>query len=174
MIYVVLAAKESVWCWPASLVYVGLALYVFLDVSLYLEFGLHIFYLVMSVYGWRQWTKGSAKAELSVSQLQGKFHLVAIVLGLATTGGVGYFFLAYTDQAMPLLDAFITIFSLFATWLVTRKVLENWLYWVVIDIAGMMLYADRGLFLFAALYFFYTIIAIVGYFRWRKSYLKPV
>ena len=82
----------------------------------------------------------------------------------------GYIFDQYSNQANPYLDAFTTIFSLMATFMVAKKVLENWIYWIVIDLLSIQLYAHRDLNLTAVLFALYTVIAVVGYFRWRKAF----
>jgi nicotinamide mononucleotide transporter len=98
---------------------------------------------------------------------------VGIVLGNSVlTLLLGWFLTTYTTAANPYLDSFTTVFSLFTTWMVTQKVLENWLYWVVIDAASIFLYASREFTLTPYLFALYTVIALAGYLRWRKQYLS--
>jgi nicotinamide mononucleotide transporter len=83
---------------------------------------------------------------------------------------LGYIFDSYTNQENPYTDAFSTVFSLAATFMVTKKVLENWIYWIVIDAVCIYLFASRGLFLTSILFFFYTIIAVFGFVQWRRQF----
>ncbi|WP_017730077.1 nicotinamide riboside transporter PnuC [Nafulsella turpanensis] len=173
--YVLLAARESIWCWPAAFLSVCIYVYLCLEARLYAETGLQIFYLIMAVVGWWSWSgrsKGPASAENSLPIIRWslKTHLLIILANTAATLLLGWTLEVYTDAANPLLDSFTTVFSLFTTWMVTQKVLENWLYWVVIDAASVYLYASRDLYLTALLFLLYTVIAIAGYLRWQKQY----
>jgi nicotinamide mononucleotide transporter len=96
--------------------------------------------------------------------------LINIVISTLLTVLLGFIFSAFTSQQLPYLDAFTTVFSIGATFMVTQKVLENWMYWIVIDLLSIHLYAHRDLNLTAVLFALYTIIAVVGYFRWRKAF----
>jgi nicotinamide mononucleotide transporter len=82
---------------------------------------------------------------------------------------MGFYFSTYTSAKMPIVDSFTTIFSIIATYLVTKKVLENWLYWIVIDVVSIYLYFGRDLHLTSLLFIVYTVIAIFGYFSWIKK-----
>jgi nicotinamide mononucleotide transporter len=185
--YVVLAAMESIWCWPAAFISTSLYLYLCLFANLWAESGLQLFYIAMAVVGWVQWRrKGPARrlaepetghpiterAQRPIIRWPLRWH-VGIVLGnSALTLLLGWFLTTYTTAANPYLDSFTTVFSLFTTWMVTQKVLENWLYWVVIDAASIFLYASREFTLTPYLFALYTVIALAGYLRWRKQYLS--
>ena len=97
-------------------------------------------------------------------------HLYLISGSLLLTIITGIVFDVYTDQVNPYLDAFTTVFSLIATYMVTQKILENWLYWVVIDLVATLMYVNRGFELTGILYLLYTVIAVFGFFNWRKTY----
>lgn len=181
--YVILAARESIWCWPAALISTSLTIYILIEAQLYAETALNAFYWIMAIVGWWSWAKKkrliqTAETELS-EERQNKLsiirwplrsHLLLVVANTAGTLLLGWLLWTYTNNANPYLDAFTTVFSLFTTWMVTQKVLENWLYWVVIDAASVYLYASRDLYLFALLFILYTIIALVGFYEWRKRY----
>lgn len=175
--YVLLAAKESMWCWPAALLSSGIYFYLCIKAQLYAETGLQVFYLIMAIVGWWSWTHGRTKAQststdkpLPVISWPAKTHILVIALNTAATLLLGWALDTYTDAANPFLDSFTTVFSLFTTWMVTRKVLENWLYWIVIDAAAVYLYASRDLYLTALLFILYTLIAMGGYWKWQKHY----
>jgi nicotinamide mononucleotide transporter len=167
--YVWLASRQSIWCWPVSIVGVILYFYLTLQRQLYAESALQIYYLGISVYGWLYWKKNETEGQQVVSW-SGKQHLLVIVTGLIGTFITGFFLNKYTSAALPFFDAATTVFAIITTWMVARKVLENWLYWIVIDLASIYLYWLRDLRLSTLLFLFYTIFAIYGYQQWHKSY----
>lgn len=172
LLYVILAAKESIWCWPAAIVGTSVSIYVFYDSNLKAESALNIFYLLMAVYGWYEWKYGSKKQdELPISQWPFKYHIINIVVSGVLTYVLGIY-LIDIGSANPFVDAFTTVFALVATFMVARKVLENWVYWIVVDAVAVYLYISRDLYLFALLSVVYTIIAIVGFVNWRRIYIN--
>ena len=188
LVYVVLAAAESIWCWPAAFISTCLYLYLCLVADLWAESGLQLFYILMAVVGWWEWQKkkrarrvpehktGHPVSDAAVRPIVRwplQRHGQIILVNSLVTVLLGWLLSRYTPAANPYLDSFTTVFSLFSTWMVTQKVLENWLYWVAIDAASIFLYASREVFtLTPYLYALYTVIAIAGYLRWQKQYLK--
>jgi len=166
IIYVILAAKESIWCWGAAAISVILYVYICYTAQLYPETGLQIFYLFMAFYGYYQWNKNDST--LQIQQWSISKHLLILLIGTILTFLMGFYFTTYTNAAMPLVDSFTTVFSIFATYMVTKKVLGNWLYWIVIDAVSVYLYFSRDLHLTSLLFLAYTFIAIFGYFAWLK------
>jgi nicotinamide mononucleotide transporter len=166
ILYVVLAVKENIWCWGAAAISVILYIYICYSAQLYAETGLQFFYLLMSIYGYFQWNKNDSN--LKIQQWTTAKHLLILILGALLTFLMGFYFSIYTNAAMPLVDSFTTVFSVFATFMVTRKILGNWLYWIVIDGVSVYLYFSRGLQLTSLLFVVYTIIAIFGYLSWLK------
>jgi len=166
ILYVVLAVKESILCWGAAAISVILYIYICYTAQLYPETGLQVFYLLMAFYGYHQWNKNDST--LKIQQWTTTKHLLILLLGASLTFLMGFYFTIYTNAAMPLVDSFTTVFSVFATYMVTKKVLGNWLYWIVIDIVSVYLYFSRDLHLTSLLFIMYTVIAIFGYFSWLK------
>ena len=166
ILYVILAVKESIWCWSAAAISVILYIYICYTAQLYPETGLQVFYLLMAFYGYHQWNKNDST--LKIQQWTTTKHLLILLLGASLTFLIGFYFTIYTNAAMPIVDSFTTIFSVFATYMVTKKVLGNWLYWIVIDIVSVYLYFSRDLHLTSLLFIMYTVIAIFGYFSWLK------
>ena len=166
VLYVILAVKESIWCWGAALISVTLYIYICYTAQLYPETGLQAFYLLMTFYGYHQWNKNDSS--LKIQQWTITKHLLILLIGALLTFLMGFYFTIYTNAAMPLVDSFTTVFSVFATYMVTKKVLGNWLYWIVIDIVSVYLYFSRDLQLTSLLFIVYTVIAIFGYFSWLK------
>ena len=166
ILYVVLAVKENIWCWGAAAISVILYIYICYSAQLYAETGLQFFYLLMTIYGYFQWNKNDSN--LKIQQWTTAKHLLILILGALLTFLMGFYFSIYTNAAMPLVDSFTTVFSVFATFMVTKKILGNWLYWIVIDGVSVYLYFSRGLQLTSLLFVVYTIIAIFGYLSWLK------
>ena len=167
VLYVILAAKQNIWCWAAAGISVALYIYICFSAQLYPETGLQIFYLLMAFYGYFQWNKNNG--ELEIAQWTIGKHLLLILIGAIVTFLMGFYFATYTNAKMPIVDSFTTVFSVFATYMVAKKILGNWLYWIVIDAVSIYLYFSRDLHLTSLLFMVYTIIAIFGYFAWIKK-----
>lgn len=169
--YLLLAMRESLWCWYAAFASTAIFLVLFWEVSLLMESALQVYYLGMAVYGWWQWQHGnSGQQELAISRWGLRQHLLAATAVLGCTVASGALLQHYTGAALPYLDSFTTWGSVLTTWMVARKVLENWLYWLLIDSVSIYLYLDRELYLTAALFMAYLVIVIFGYRQWLLHY----
>ena len=167
ILYVILATQESIWCWGAAVISVSLYIYICFFAQLYAETGLQVFYLLMAFYGYYIWNK--KEQSLQISEWSIGRHLFIITIGAILTFLLGFYISIYTSAKMPIIDSFTTIFSVFATYMVVKKILGNWLYWIVIDIVSIYLYYSRDLHLTSLLFIAYTIIAISGYLSWIKK-----
>jgi nicotinamide mononucleotide transporter len=183
MLYVIYAARQRMITWVFAFITSALYVYLCFINELYIETLLQLFYVAMAIYGWQQWkkhenlgVKGADEGEMPPAQLviswKWKQHFILIAAGVVGTGTLGIIFQTFTGQENAFLDAFTTVFSLFATFMVTRRVLENWLYWIVIDAASVFLYYNRGLKLSALLFVLFTILAIYGWIKWFLIYRK--
>lgn len=171
MIYLLLAVQENILCWYAAFFSTGISIYVFWDVQLLMESALQVYYLGMAVYGWRQWKYGNREgAELPVSRWRLNTHLRVITAVLLVSVASGYLLAHNTDAAWPFLDSFTTWASVLTTWMVARKILENWIYWLVIDAVSIFLYLDRGLYLYSLLFMAYLVIVVFGFMQWNRHY----
>lgn len=167
LLYLVLAIKENRYCWPAAIISSLLYIFVFIEVKLYLEACLQVFFIVLSVRGWLRWEGEKA---LSIHCMNIRQHIFGIS-GMAFLAiFLAQVLIAYTDASLPYVDALITCFSIYATFLVNEKYLENWIYWVVIDAIAVIVYFSKGLEYTTGLFLAYTILAIQGYFVWKKNY----
>lgn len=172
LVYVVLAARENIWCWPAAFIGTGTAVFLFWDASLVMESVLNVYYLAMAIFGWWQWRAGGDNnAGLLISSWKTRQHLIAIGLISILTLVSGYLLSTRSTAALPYVDSFTTWSAVITTWMVTRKILQNWLYWIVIDLVAMWLFSERGLYLYALLFLLYSLIAVIGHFQWNKKYL---
>lgn len=175
LIYIVLAAKENSWCWPAGFIGTGTSIFLFWDGSLYMESALNVYYLLMAVFGWWQWQYGSkTKSTLAIRSLVIREHLTIVAVIATLTLLSGTLLDNNTDAALPYLDSFTSWSAVITTWMVARKILENWLYWIVINSASIYLYLERGFLLYAVLFGLYVIIAVFGYRQWRSNYSHAV
>lgn len=170
LIYVFLAARQSIWCWLFGGLASAISVVLFLVVKLYAESFLFLFYVAMSVYGWMQWHKTDSEPDMPVVEWPLYRHIWMIFLSSAGAVGIYLISSAYTDAAKPMLDALTTTFSISATFLVARKVLSNWIYWIAIDAVSVYLYWSRGLDIYALLMLVYTGMAVYGFLQWKKEW----
>jgi nicotinamide mononucleotide transporter len=175
LLYLVLAIRQNILCWPFALLGVLLSLVLFFEARLYMEAALQVFYAGMAVYGWQQWRHGrraSARDRdgLPVGTWRLREHALAIGGTLALAAVLGALLSRNTDAAFPYLDSLTTVGALVTTYMVARKILENWIYWLVIDGINVYLYASRELYLYAALFVLYLVLVVIGFFRWHRDW----
>jgi len=175
IVYLLLVVKENILCWPSALISTFIFLYIFWQVKLYMESGLQLYYIVMAVYGWYQWKKaGSQEGPLLVSVWSARTHILAVVVIALATIISGLLLQQGTDARLPFLDSFTTWASVVTTFMVARKILENWIYWLIIDSVSIFLYLDRELYFTALLFVMYIVIIFFGWFSWLKSYRQSL
>ena len=172
IVYLILAVRQNLLCWYAALISAALFLYVFWQVDLYMESGLQVYYLAMAIYGWWSWRSGYTEEKLLlVTRWPLKSHLLALsFIALATW--ISGQLLSDSDQRLAYLDSFTTWSSIVTTYMVTRKILENWAYWLVIDTVSIYLYLDRELYFTVLLFTIYIVIILFGFRAWLKEYKK--
>jgi len=171
--YLVLAIRQNIWCWAAAAVSTLLYLFIMYQAQLYMESVLQLFYLAMAAYGWYQWRGGGDDGEeLKVSAWPVRYHFIAIGSVLLLVLVSGELLTRYSDAALPFLDSLTTWGAVVATFMVTRKILENWIYWFVIDAVSIGLYISRDLHFTAALFTAYLVMIVVGYRSWRASMVE--
>ena len=190
--YVLLAVRESRWCWPAAFVSTAIYSLLFFDVNLYMESALNVYYLLMAVYGWQQWRpvvsaatdagnvnlNTDVSSKLSSNKVTSKTIIVwswrlhlSLITGIsALVFVVGYWLASNTDQDFAYVDSFTTLFAVLTTYMVAKKELHNWLYWIVIDSVSIYLYLEKGFALTAVLFGAYLLIALFGWFKWLQHY----
>ena len=170
--YLILAIFERISCWYAAFFSTAIYTFLFWDVNLLMDSALQVYYMAMAVYGWWQWQQpgDSNKTNLAINQWRWKTHCAVIGLIVGLSLASGYLLDKNTQAEWVYLDSFTTWGAVITTYMVTKKVLENWLYWLVIDAIAAYLYFDRGLYLTSLLFYLYLVIAIFGYLQWRKLY----
>jgi len=172
MSYLLLAMRENSLCWYCAFFSTAIYVYIFGDVSLYMESALNVYYMGMAVYGWLQWQKGGANhSGVEIDRWTAKHHIICILVILIASVISGYLLSVNTDARLPYLDSFTTWASVLTTVMVARKVLENWLYWIVINSVSIYLYIDRDLDQTAAMFTLYLVLSVLGYVAWKKNYV---
>ena len=169
--YLILAVRQNILCWYAAFFSTAIYTFLYWDVSLYMESILNIYYLLMAIYGWVNWNNKKNEIDLPVKEWSLNIHFISIFIILFFTLASG-FLLNNTEAARPFLDSFTTWGSVFTTYMVTQKILSNWLYWIVINSVGIFLNFEKELYLTALLLFSYQVISILGFIKWRKSYYE--
>jgi nicotinamide mononucleotide transporter len=166
-----LTARQIIWCWPVALLNVIIYIYVFFISKLYADFGLQLFYLYMTLYGWYHWLYGGKDhLELPVSRISLKNFLILFVIGMPTVFILGYLLKKYTDAYYPYWDSFVSIWGIIGTYMMARKIIEHWLVWIVVDLICVGIYYYKNLFATSVLYFIFIILAIYGWQKWIKVY----
>ncbi len=171
MAYLLLAIKENLWCWPAAFFSTLIYTIMYWNGALLMESLLNFYYMYMAVFGWVVWRKGKAnQAQRLITSWPIHRHIILIVLTTLASSAIGYVMQNYTHADFAYLDSFTTCFAVVTTYLVAKKVLENWLYWIVIDAASMYLYYEKGYYPTLVLFIFYTIMAAWGFKTWYEEY----
>jgi|TARA_B110000879_G_C11172532_1_gene514296 nicotinamide mononucleotide transporter len=167
--YILLAAKESQWCWPFAFFSTIIYTVLFWEGQLPMQALLNFYYIGMAVYGYWLWRKhGKTENTLAITSWGWPKNLAFIAIGLIISATATYYLTTNNQSQSPALDAYTTVFAVMNTWLMAKKVLQNWLYWVIIDAAAVVLYVETSYYATAALFVLNTILAIAGYISWVK------
>jgi nicotinamide mononucleotide transporter len=170
-ISVFLSARENIWSWPTAIVNVSLSAFIFFTTGLYSDMGLQIVFLVLSIYGWYQWLHGGAQhSRLTVSRATPRMRAACGVIGVVAWLAIGSLTSRLPGVSLPYLDAGLTSVSLIAQWMMTRKILENWVLWIIADIVYVPMYLYKDLIPTAGLYAMFLVLAVLGFVQWRRSY----
>ncbi len=164
---VVLTILQNIWCWPAALISAVASVAEFYQQKLFGDMALQIFYCFAGIYGWVYWNKNKTQKFIIAKTESQKIPLLMAATILQAT--LYYVLLTKFKGDKPLFDAILTAASLTATYMMTKKWLENWLVWVVIDGAYVLLYGIKHMWLFALLYLVFSIIAFYGWIKWSKT-----
>jgi len=169
LLCVYLAAKNVIWNWPLAIISVVTYAFIFYQKHLFADTGLQLYFLAMNIYGWYHWSKRSPLDNLApvlrITNRQMLLSIIGVVVVTLFLGSV----LKYTTASYPYLDSFCAACSVVAQVLLARKVLENWLIWVFVNIIYVGIYLFKDLQLTAIMYAIYVPIAILGYVDWKKE-----
>jgi nicotinamide mononucleotide transporter len=165
-----LSIRKSLWCWPTGLVNVVCFFVMFYQVKLYAELITYAVFFVLGIYGWWEWSRGKHdRVEVRITRTPPGVSVVLIALAFVWTPVQGYCLATYTDASLPYWDSSITVLSLLAQWMMARKYLENWLLWIAVDVLGIGVYQAKGLYVTAALYTVFLILATWGFIAWWRA-----
>lgn len=172
LVYLVLVIRQNRWCWVAAFVSTLMYLWVFADARLYMQAALQGYYVAMAVYGWLAWRGREGRPALAVTRWDWRRHALGVAAVACATAASAAWLAVETDSAQPVLDAFTTWASVYTTWLVARKVLENWAWWLVIDALIAVLCWQQQLYATAALYALYLVLVVVGWRAWLVDWRR--
>ena len=169
--------KESIYTWPAGIIYVLISFVIFWRLQLYGDFLLHIIFLILNIYGWYYWAFGKQdrKDHVPITWLSMNRHMVFGILSLVGIIVFGYMlshvhevFTNLEPASVPYWDAATTSLSITGMWLTARKKVDNWMYWLAVDILATGIYIYKGIYFYALLYFIYIGLAVIGFREWKK------
>lgn len=172
IIYVWFMIRQSIWCWPASLVYIGASYLVFFNARLYAELASHTVFLILTLYGWYVWNAKKKQKTFPVTGLKADVISVLVLLNLALGLIFGALLEKYTDNPLPYVDSIIAMMSFTGMWLSANKKIENWPLWMVVNLISIGMYFRQHLYIYAALYVLFFAMAFLGYFSWRRTKLS--
>lgn len=192
LLYLWLEYRASIYLWIAGIVMPAVYIFVYYEAGLYADFGINIYYLGAAVYGWVMWrygaflrrtvlrrksyapqrgedkrTKGQ-KTELPITHIPKHYLSPLAAVFVVAFVGIARILIEFTDSNVPWLDSFTTALSIIGMWMLARKYVEQWWVWIAVDAVSAGLYIYKELHFTAALYALYTIIAIFGYFKWKR------
>ncbi|MDY6945306.1 MAG: nicotinamide riboside transporter PnuC [Pseudomonadota bacterium] len=176
--YLLLAVRRNLLCWLCAFLSTSIYIALFVQASLYMQVVLNVFYLVMAVYGFIDWKRGQTESgEVRIESWSVNQHVTVALLVIIASALNGWALARWTDSPAPYLDSFVTWGSIVTTWMVARRIIENWLYWIVVDGVAAWLYFSQGLLATTVLFIIYLGIVVRGYFVWRREQAlqsKPV
>lgn len=173
--YVILAARESQWCWPFAFVSTAIYTLLFWEGQLPMQALLNFYYMGMAIYGYLLWRKhGNVEDNLAITSWSFLLQIQFVIIGSFLTYIVGIYLTQYQLSQNPYLDAGVTVFSVMNTWLMAKKVLQNWPYWIVINSAAIVLYVQNGFYATVVMFALYFILAIIGFINWQKLYRQQI
>lgn len=174
LLCVALTVRQHIWCWPTGLVQVILYIFIFYQAKLYSDSFLQVIYVFFQFYGWWHWLHGGReRTSAPITQLSPRALLGYTLAGILGSLLWGFGMARFTDAALPYADAFVVVFSLVAQWLLARKVLESWHFWIAVDVLAIGVYFLKKLYLTSGLYAVFLVLAVLGLLAWRKERENP-
>lgn len=191
ILYLWLEYRASIYLWIAGIIMPAVYIFIYYDAGLYADFGINIYYLGAAIYGWIMWKYGAflrrtilkrkgtgqgnggkrtegQKQGLPITNIPKCYLLPLTAVFIAALLSIAWILMNFTDSNVPWLDSFTTALSIVGMWMLAQKYVEQWWAWIAVDAVSTGLYIYKGLDFTAGLYALYTIIAIFGYFKWRK------
>jgi nicotinamide mononucleotide transporter len=171
LLYIYFSTRQNILLWFFGIINAVLFILVYYLAGIYAIMYLQPYYISISIYGWIHWKKGGGEGggELPVSRIRSRLAIILFTTGMLLTVVIAFLLNRYTDSTIPRMDGFTTAFSIIATWMLARKILEHWLVWIVVDMLSCGIYVFKHLYLMTILFGVYTVLAVYGYLSWRKS-----
>ncbi|MDO4164591.1 MAG: nicotinamide riboside transporter PnuC [Bacteroides sp.] len=189
LVYLWLEYKASIYLWITGIIMPAIYIFVYYEAGLYADFGINIYYLCAAIYGWVMWRYGGfvrrkllhqdeaaiqKKAELPITRMPWRYASPLLAVFTIALIGIAWILFTFTDSNVPWLDSFTTALSIIGMWMLARKYVEQWWAWIIVDAVSSGLYIYKELYFTAGLYALYTIIAIFGYFKWKRMMASPI
>ena len=167
-----LAAKNNILNWPIAIISVLIYIFIFFESKLYADMGLQFYFFLMNIYGWYYWSKQKENPtkERPISIISRKEIILSLIGVVIFTLALGFILHKNTDASFPFIDSFCTAVSLIAQIFLARRVIQNWLMWIFVDIIYVGVYFSKDLYATGLMYALYIGIATMGYLDWRKIY----
>jgi nicotinamide mononucleotide transporter len=173
---VVLAAANKIWNWPIAIISVTIYIYIFFNASLYADMCLQVYFLGFNIYGWYFWSrKRATEVKIPVISATKKQVITAVIVVTVVTPILGFVLTQlknlsfFKPASYPYLDSFLTTCSFVAQYFLAKKILQNWLIWIFVDIIYVGVYIFKGLDITAAMYAIYIPVAVYGYLDWNET-----
>lgn len=167
-----LAAKNNIWNWPFAIASVLTYIFIFFESKLYADMGLQGYLLIMNIYGWYYWSeqRKNPGRQRPISRITKKEIFLSVLGIIVFTLALGQLLHKNTDASFPFIDSFCTATSIIAQVFLARRVMENWLIWIFVDIIYVIVYCSKDLYATGLMYAIYMAIALMGYIDWKKIY----
>ena len=175
ILYIFFSIRQHILTWATGLLTSGLYIMVFFQSGFYADMGLQVYYVGISIYGWYYWLKGGKARrsepgeQLPVKRFPKKFFIKTALATFFIYLVLLFILLNFTNSTVPFMDSLTTALSITATWMLARKYIEHWLIWIFVDILSAGLYIYKNLWPTVVLFIVYTVMAIMGYWEWKKD-----
>lgn len=169
LLYVYFAIKVKSICFLFGLISSAIYIYICFNTKYYFDMLINVYYGVVSIYGIIIWNKDAVEEAPKIKSISTKKRWTYLIIGTLLTLILGWVGWKVLESSLPFADAFTTAFSIIATWMIVKKIIENWLIWIVVDAVAAYMYFIKDLNYTAILYLIYVVLSIVGYLRWKKD-----
>jgi nicotinamide mononucleotide transporter len=175
LLYIFFSIRQHILTWPTGLLTSLLYTYVFFKSGFYADMGLQVYYVAISIYGWYYWLKGGKQNtadsgnQVPVKRTSGKVLIISLIATVLIYVLILIILLNFTDSTVPYMDSLTTALSITATWMLAKKYIGHWLIWIFVDLFSAGLYIYKELWPTVVLFLIYTVMAVYGYFEWKKD-----
>jgi nicotinamide mononucleotide transporter len=172
LVYLYFSVRQQIWLWPFGIVSSAFFIYIFYMNRFYADMSLQGYYLLISIYGWYNWSKGKRQndsGKLPVTRIRLFTAIILLIIFVLLWIFIAVLLIHFTDSDVPWGDAFTTAGSIVATWMLARKILEHWIIWIIVDAVSAGLYLYKDMYPTVILYFIFTVIAVVGFYKWKSD-----